>query len=155
MFLCSTSSKRQGHGNLLPTISYQTMHSYSHENILALMACSFSEDPHDPLCLVYQFMPNGTVHDRFGFLPCRVVFYRTQQRDQIRQKLSFQAKKLKVFEPFLRAWLAFGNISSPFWQTFTFPKQPNIGLIIEPSGHSDGRCYFRRIPKSTEGVNSF
>ncbi|TRY79309.1 hypothetical protein TCAL_06053 [Tigriopus californicus] len=46
----------------------QTLHIYPAENILPLLAYSFSrQSPTDP-CLVYQYMPNGSVSDR---LKCR------------------------------------------------------------------------------------
>lgn len=46
----------------------QTLHKYPAENILPLLAYSFSrQSPTDP-CLVYQYMPNGSVSDR---LKCR------------------------------------------------------------------------------------
>ncbi len=42
----------------------QTMHSYRAENILTLLAISFDPTLVTDPCLVYQFMPNGSVADR-------------------------------------------------------------------------------------------
>jgi len=42
----------------------QVMHNHPAENILPIMAVSFSETLETDPCLVYQYMPNGSVSDR-------------------------------------------------------------------------------------------
>ncbi|XP_069988358.1 uncharacterized protein [Penaeus vannamei] len=44
------------------------LQSYRHDNILQVYG--YSADPDQPLCLVYQYMPNGSVEDR---LQCRRI----------------------------------------------------------------------------------
>ena len=39
------------------------LHQHPAENILLLMCASYSEDLSTEPCLVYQYMPNGSVHD--------------------------------------------------------------------------------------------
>ena len=46
----------------------QALHNYPAENVLPLMAFSFTETMESDPCLVYLYMPNGSVADR---LKCR------------------------------------------------------------------------------------
>jgi len=45
-------------------VELQSMHTFPAENILLLLAYSFTEDLSTEPCLVYQYMPNGSVSDR-------------------------------------------------------------------------------------------
>jgi len=45
-------------------VELQAMHTFPGENILLLLYYSFSEDLSTEPCLVYQYMPNGSVSDR-------------------------------------------------------------------------------------------
>ena len=42
----------------------KVLHAYPASNILTLMAISYSEDMSTDPCLIYEYMPNGTVSDR-------------------------------------------------------------------------------------------
>ena len=45
-------------------VELQAMHTFPAENILLLLYYSYSEDLSTEPCLVYQYMPNGSVADR-------------------------------------------------------------------------------------------
>ena len=42
----------------------KVLHAYPATNILSLMAISYTEDMSTDPCLIYEYMPNGTVSDR-------------------------------------------------------------------------------------------
>merc|ERR1711971_819403 len=63
------SDKRMDHDCYLRIINQfivelQAMHTFPGENILLLLYYSFTEDLSTEPCLVYQYMPNGSVSDR-------------------------------------------------------------------------------------------